>query len=41
MNGFVLEEIDGMATEDEDLYLANDNNGVNNPNGEARLISIK
>jgi len=39
--GLILEKIEGMAiTADDDLYIINDNDGVDDSNGETQLLKI-
>ena len=41
-NGLTLEKIEGMAvTADGDLYIVNDNDGVDDSNGETQLLKIE
>lgn len=40
-NGLILEKIEGMAiTADDELYIVNDNDGVDDSNGETQLLKI-
>ncbi len=40
-NGLTLEKIEGLAvTEDDELFIVNDNDGVDDSNGETQLIKI-
>lgn len=40
--GLILEKIEGMAiTAEDDLYVVNDNDGVDDSNGETQLLKIE